>query len=82
MGDRIEKILRTLPAKQRKQLIVLIELIIAGKFQGMDVKKLKGHESAYRVRKGNFRIIFIMPNSDEIRIIALERRTDTTYHGI
>ncbi len=82
MGDRIGKILKTLPEKQRKQLIAIMELIIAGKFFGMDMKKLKGHPDAYRVRKGDFRMIFTMPRHGDIRIIAIERRTDTTYGRI
>ncbi len=81
MGDRIEKVLAKLSAKERAKLIELIGLIISGRFSGMDMKKLKGHASAYRIRKGDFRIIFTMTSQNNIRIIALERRADTTYNN-
>jgi mRNA-degrading endonuclease RelE of RelBE toxin-antitoxin system len=80
MGDRIKKILAKLSAVQRQKLIELIELIISARFSGLDMKKLKGHANAYRVRKGDFRVIFTMTDRSDIRIIALERRTDTTYN--
>jgi mRNA-degrading endonuclease RelE of RelBE toxin-antitoxin system len=78
MGDRIEKVLRTLSAKQRVQLVAMIEAIIEGRMDGMDVKKLKGCADAYRVRKGDFRIIFTIIKGG-VRIIALERRSESTY---
>lgn len=80
MGDQIEKILSKLSSKERKKLIALIEQILSGQYAGMDMKKLKGHAGTYRVRKGNFRVIFIQRDNEEIRVIALERRTDTTYN--
>jgi len=80
MGDRIQKVLAKLSKKERQKLIELIELITAGRFSGMDTKKLKGHTGAYRVRKGTFRIIFTLTDNHDIRIIAVERRTDTTYN--
>lgn len=82
MGDRIQKILASLSAKDRKRLTELLELIARGDLDGLDVKKLKGHGSAYRVRRGDFRIIFTMDDPDRPVIIALERRSDTTYRGV
>ncbi len=81
MSDRIKKILAQMSRKEREQIIDLIETILQRRFSGLDMKKLKGHGSAYRVRKGDFRIIFTMSVDHEIRIVALERRTDTTYRG-
>lgn len=78
MGDRIEKVLAKLSLKERRKLIELITCIVSGRFSGMDMKKLKGHANAYRVRKGDFRIIFTLTSNSNVRIIALERRTDTT----
>lgn len=50
-----------------------------GKFDDLDVKKLKGKINIFRVRKGKFRIIYhIMKNS--ISIISLEKRSDHTYN--
>ncbi len=82
MSDRIEKLLKKLSGKQREQLTSLIEIILTGELSGMDLKKLKGRADAYRVRKGDFRIIFTMKSSVEIRIVAVERRMDTTYNKL
>ncbi len=76
--DQIKKALKKLSAKERLQLEQILELIKRGKLQGLDVKKLVGRSDVYRVRKGDLRIIFEQ-YSDEIRIIALERRSTTTY---
>jgi mRNA-degrading endonuclease RelE of RelBE toxin-antitoxin system len=82
MGDRITKLLAKLSPKERQKVQELIGLIVAGRYSNLDMKKLKGHECAYRVRKGDFRIIFTVAHHDDIRIIAIERRTDVTYRGL
>lgn len=79
MGDKITKFLRALPEKQQRQLIEIMEQIFSGNFTGLDVKKLTGRDQTYRVRKGDFRIIFLRKGDEEPRITAVERRSDTTY---
>lgn len=49
---------------------------------GLDVKKLQGRNDIYRVRKGMFRIIFRKIPNVENAIIAVERRSDTTYNDV
>jgi mRNA-degrading endonuclease RelE of RelBE toxin-antitoxin system len=78
MVDRIQKALWKIPAAQRKEIENIIACIIKDDIAHLDVKKLQGHDSVYRVRKGNFRIIFFKTSAD-IRILAVERRADTTY---
>lgn len=79
MVDRIDKQLRRLTLKQRQKFEKLIEQILSGDTRNLDVKKLKGRDDVYRVRKGNFRIIFRIEKSDHVKIIAFENRSDTTY---
>ena len=43
------------------------------------MKKLKGYENIFRVRKGKLIIIFSKEKGD-IFILAIERRRDTTYN--
>ena len=76
--DQIQKALKKLGAKERQQLEQLLDLIAQGKLQGLDVKKLVGKPHVYRVRKGDLGIIFEQVGAD-IRILALERRSTTTY---
>lgn len=58
------------------------EILLAlqrGALGNLQIKKLKGCEDIYRVRKGDLRIIF-RKDHDDIFILAIERRSDTTYH--
>lgn len=45
-----------------------------------DLKKLSGPENHYRLRVGDYRIILTHPEgSDRCTVIAVKRRTSTTY---
>lgn len=81
MADRIRKMLQRLSIKQQKQLTEIIQRIIQGNLIGLDIKKLQGMDHIYRVRKGDMRVIFEQPPSKGAKIIAIERRSDTTYHS-
>ena len=78
MSSSIEKLLAKITEKEKKLLGNIVEKIIENNFKGLDVKKLAGQEDVFRVRKGNFRIIFRITKMD-VKIISIERRTDTTY---
>lgn len=76
--DKISKALNKLSPQEKKKLKVILNKIKLEKFDGLDVRKLKGHDNIYRVRKGKMRIMFLK-NEKKISIIALERRGDNTY---
>jgi mRNA-degrading endonuclease RelE of RelBE toxin-antitoxin system len=76
--DSIEKALRKLTKQDRDALKVLLLRVQAGDFEGLDVKKLKSKKDIFRVRKGKYRVIF-RKQGDLIMVLALERRSDTTY---
>lgn len=79
MVDKIEKQLQKLSLKQKKNFENLIEQIISGNLNNLDVLKLKGRDDTYRVRKGNYRIIFLKSKDGTIKILAFENRSDQTY---
>lgn len=79
MVDKIEKALRKLSAKERRVIAVMMKQIKSGNVADFDVKKLKGNKSIYRVRKGGLRIIYAIDSKENIRLLAIERRSDTTY---
>ncbi len=56
--DQIKKALRSLDARQRKIILDLLLRIPVLDLEGLDVKKLKGHEDLFRVKKGKLRIVF------------------------
>lgn len=80
MVDRIDKQLKKLSSKQRKAFERLIKQILTGNVMNLDVKKLKGREDVYRVRKGAFRIIYRTDKTGDVKVIAFESRSDTTYN--
>jgi mRNA-degrading endonuclease RelE of RelBE toxin-antitoxin system len=82
MVDRINKALLKMPPKERAIIIAVLEDLQAGRISSHDLKKLRGPEQIYRIRKGSFRIIFFMPDPKTIRIITIERRTDMTYNEL
>lgn len=44
------------------------------------VRKLKGGERAYRIRVGQYRVVYEVYNSDSlVLILHVGRRTETTY---
>ena len=57
MADPIEKFLAKVSLKERLILSTMIELILAGKKAGSDIKRLAGSDYVFRVRKGKYRIV-------------------------
>jgi mRNA-degrading endonuclease RelE of RelBE toxin-antitoxin system len=80
MVDRIKKVLRKLQPKELKQLTEMIKLVQTNQLIGKDIKKLQDRNDVFRVRHGDFRIIFRRFPGSENQIIAIERRSDTTYN--
>jgi len=76
--DKILKFLKKRTSSERERLISVVRAITENKLEGMDVKKLKGHDSIFRVRVGNFRIIF-EKTAKENWIRSIAKRDDRTY---
>ena len=66
--------------EERDKLKSLFVRIQNHDFTHLDMRKLKGHENIFRVRLGKMRVIFRVDATEEIYIIAVERRSDTTYN--
>ena len=79
--DDLEKSLRKLTAGERKQVGDILTRLVAGNFQGLDLKRLKGSENIFRVRKGSIRIIY-RKNKSKLFILAIERRSESTYKNL
>ena len=77
--DKIEKALRKLIAKERRAIKKLLEKIVTGDIQGLDIKKLKSREDIFRVRKGNIRVMYRVRDKKHISVLAVERRSEKTY---
>jgi mRNA interferase RelE/StbE len=75
----LKKLLSRFDEEERKIIEILIKKIVSLNWKNLDIKKLKGYEDVFRVRKGKIRIIF-SKNKKEINIISIERRCEDTYN--
>lgn len=76
--DKISKALKFLSDKEREAVKSLLIKIKRKDFRFLDVKKLKGREDIFRIRKGKIRIIYRI-NTGGVYILTIERRSDKTY---
>lgn len=77
--DKIKKALKNLRPKGRQALKLILQKLANRNFSGLDLQKLKGRDDIYRIRKGSLRIIYHVGN-DQIFILAIEHRSDTSYN--
>ncbi len=75
---KIEKFLALLDRKRRERVEVAMSRILAGDLSGLDVKKLRGFESRYRVRIGDIRVVFDGIGSRS-SILSIGWRSGSTY---
>jgi len=64
----VQKELDDLPEKQRERLLNDIRLL-ADIPRPSGVKKLKGHENMYRIRVGNYRVIYEIQDQEMLVLI-------------
>jgi len=81
MIDKIKKALKKLTEKERKTMKSILIKIQNGKIQDLDVKKLRGRDDIFRVRKGRVRVVF-RKSDESIAILSVERRSDKTYKDL
>jgi mRNA-degrading endonuclease RelE of RelBE toxin-antitoxin system len=82
--DLVSKFLKKLDQKRRQEIEALLLQIKRRELGRLDIKKLKGSDSLFRVRKGNIRVFFSVDRNpvskgSEVSIISIDFRTDTTY---
>ena len=76
----LERELKKFSQKEIRRIEFLLRKIIVKNFKGLDLKKLKGLKNIFRLRKGRIRVIFSLEDKKEPRILAIERKSDTTYN--
>jgi len=80
MVDKIQKALDKLSPKEKKIIDDLFGKIKNKQLANLDLKKLKGRDDIYRVRKGEMRIIYRLDTNGGIIILEIGRRNDSTYN--
>ena len=76
--DAILKALKKFSTKERVWSKEIIAKIVSDDTQGLDIKKLKGRDDIFRVRKGDIRIIY-QKKEKQIFILEVGRRNEKTY---
>jgi len=76
--DKIRKALAKLTTKEREKIRGVLTRLNAGTLEGLDIKKLKGRDDIFRVRVGDVRVIY-KAERGSIFVLAIQRRTETTY---
>ena len=76
--NKLEKALAKLRQDEQAVAIELVQKIISNNLKNLDIKKLKGYEDTYRLRKGQIRIIFCRIGGKPI-IMNIGRRNEATY---
>lgn len=56
----------------------IIKNILSNTLHNLDIKKLRGEQGLFRVRKGNIRVVFFKER-DVTRIVFLGRRNENMY---
>lgn len=82
MSDKIAKLLAKLPPKQLKLLLIALSKIDQGDLTGLDVKSLKGVKNRYRVRVGDYRIIFTIDAQAKCSVLFIAKRNEKTYKDV
>ena len=76
--DKIEKFLKKLILRDKERILQVTVRILCNDLDNLDIKKLKGIKDVYRVRVGDFRIVFKI-EIEYNTIIEIYRRDDRTY---
>ncbi len=72
LSRRAKKFLDSLDESDRKRIKEKLRLLAENPFS-LPYKKIKGRENTYRIRVGNFRVIYSL-RSREIRILKIDKR--------
>jgi len=76
--DKLEKAVKKFAEREKRWLKEIIRALQLGRFDNLNLKKLKGGTDIFRARKGKIRIIYQIRNG-RIFILKIERRKEDTY---
>ena len=76
--DRIDKALVKLSTKEKEWVKEILAQLSRKETDNLNIKKLKGREDIFRVRKGDIRVIY-RTEKEKLFLLAIERKNDNTY---
>lgn len=79
--DELTKLLRKIPKRDRFLLKEVIATILRGEGDSLHPKKLSGYNHIFRVRVGQYRIIYFW-DSSKLIIKTVRKRDESTYKNL
>ena len=79
--DQIQKQWRKLSKKDHEKIRGVFKQLAKRNFSGLDRQRLKGYEHIYRVRIGNYRLIYF-DDGKEVILKYLKKRNERTYREL
>lgn len=80
--EKIEKLFRKISKKDRIKLLTLVnDLLNKTKRKNLQIEKIKDSDF-YKIRKGDFRIIFHYESKNETIIDSIKLRDEKTYRNL
>ncbi len=76
--EQWKKQLRKIPQSSRNLVLAALILLQARDFSKLDRLRLKGYQNIFRIRVGNYRIIY-HDDGEKITLKAIPRRDENTY---
>ncbi len=76
--EKWKKQLRKIPKNSRGRILAVLFLVFARDFSTLDRLRLKGFENIFRIRVGNYRIIY-HDDGEKITLKAIPTRDENTY---
>lgn len=76
--DKIDKAIQKLTKKEKEWTKEVVKALRLGRFDNLNIKKLKGESDIFRVRKGDLRIIYQV-RYGQVFILKLGYRKENTY---
>lgn len=80
--DKIQKQLQKMGAKEQEAYALLLEQLQKDYRKIPGCIALKGKKGMYRVRIGQFRVIFVIEKGRQPEILRLTKRDENTYKGL
>lgn len=76
--NKLEKLLQKISRRDRILIEQGLRLLFERNFKALDRKKLRGYDCIFRIRVGNYRIIYF-DDGEEIILKAIKKRDESTY---
>jgi len=81
--DKIEKLLRLLSGKEQEAMLLLMQQVKRDYRSIPGVKPLRGMKGWFRIRLGQYRIIFVVdPKTKKAEVRRVTRRNEDTYKNL